>query len=246
MTVKLSKKAKIFYVSLSIILGFVIGVSTHFPFHEVHAETAPTVHKVIGLELSKACYQALASHSLTSCPTILGLKKWDNSATWLSGGFGYDKNSVYSRLPSKMSNTYSYYFYLNHTTILVDPPKDLADKIPIIEIYSVLPTFADVHGVDLEAPNGVRTLHKDRFVVDCNSLIAIRYNYQILNDTIHYVESGCKQTNLKTDIEIAAPLTKVDPTSSQAWRNQQWTKQAILCNTVKGFSCNVKDVNSNW
>lgn len=206
-----------------------------------------TPFKVIGIVLSKTCIDSLQTKGNSSCPSYKTIINKDNSDYWVSGSFGY-VNGFYERLPTHVKQSFAWYNTKTNLTVLVDPPKDIIDKIPIIEIYSTLPMFADKHGTDLESINGNRTLHQYRFVTDCKSLISIAYTPQILDDTISYVQSGCTKTSLVTEIKIAAPITKTDPTTSANWKYQQALKLAKTISTkdCRYVKCDVSVSGKKW
>jgi hypothetical protein len=268
----------LFFIGLFSVLGFVIGetVGQHF-FHPQSAfglidtsapkpylDTTPPNYflkpqvtsnptltnspKVIGIILSNACISAIKTHSNSTCPTYQNIVYADNSSKFLSGKFGF-VNGFYERIPNNFKQNFAYYNSINQITILVDPPKDIADKIPIIEIYTTLPTFADKHANDLEAINGTRVLHQYRFVVDCHSLTVITYSKSILDDTISYLLSGCTKTNLVTEITIHPVNKYIDPTQSALWKFQQamsLEKKKVATSDCRIVKCDISVTGKKW
>lgn len=234
------------------IMGSIPPNYWYVPQTNTASSTTINGFQVVGLQLSGACIAALKAHSVTNCPTYKDVVYADNSNTRLSGGFGY-VNGFYERLPNFFKQNIAYYYSLHRNVVLVDPPQDIADKIPMIQIYNVLPTFADkyqdLNSSRTNSTNGFKTLHQYRYTQDCRGLTAITFSKAIVNDTISYIQSGCTKTNLNTLVIVPNNTIQTDPTKSALWQFQQamnLEKKTVATKDCRYVKCDASVSGKKW
>lgn len=192
----------------SISLGSIITGSVY--------TTSPTL---ITIDLSNQCL-ALVKHNQTSeCPTYKKILPYDNSNQMLSGKFVTTDNFFHRQL----TNTINHWgLYAPGTWIVMIDP-DYNAIIHSKEI-SLVPSLTYIIKDQTVGSNHTRNEYHDRYVDPGCTSAEIVYSDFLLNDTIHYLESGCTITKYNETKIISTPnKTPIDyknPFSSLRLQNQ--------------------------
>lgn len=181
-------------------------------------------YNIIMVIPSELCTRATSNHVKTNCPDIAAVKKYDNSNQNISGKFIQQIDGTWTRTNPEVKNHWQYYTNTNHTIICIYcngnyVSSDLYQTI-IIEpdIFEFVTHSFHTRTVTNYIQNGTgefipvtSTVNEQdaslksyigRNVQGCDTA-TISYSDFILNDTINYLESGCKithynQTNVRT------------------------------------------------
>ncbi len=155
----------------------------------------------LGIELSNSCMSLLKLNS-TTCPSYEQIillypdtskKEWSGNFTIIDG--------IFQREEPQMKKHFEYYRNNDSEHLFIDPPYDRTFAISKIIIEPHLPTYKvkESHYIT----NDTMTFGKSRWVNDrCDTAVIGSDNWMLyLGDTIQYMKSGCKETNLDT-IEV--------------------------------------------
>lgn len=187
-------------------------------------------YNIIMIIPSEGCTNAYKNHVKTSCPPLQDLVKYDNSNQKVSGYFYSRDGLTLERSNPQMKNHWQYYTYTNKTitcvyctgnylttdlykTIILQqadsfeyaPHNYVSTPYTIPQYNQSAGNFTNYVIQVNEADVGLTTLF-NRSVVGCNTA-TIAYSDELLNDTIHYLESGCKVTHFNQTKTYSPPNT---------------------------------------
>lgn len=143
----------------------------------------------IGIQDSLACLTEFKHHINSTCLPYDILKQFDNTNPIFSG-LWVDQPYEH-RLKPKVKNHEN--FNPNPWVIMVDPNPDFTLNAKMI--YVVDKSFTWINPDDTSVKGLLMKTHVDRFVtIDCNEA-TVAPSIPLINDTIHYLESGCTSTS---------------------------------------------------
>jgi hypothetical protein len=232
---------------LSIIPIFIILFAIHFS--NVEARQTTTHYPVLVVAYSEVCQKMITYHIKSSCEPLSNLIKYDTSNQKVSGKFIILNDTVIRTNP-QLKNHWLYY-QKQIVCVACNVPLDKPDLFSVIFIEPG--DFTYTYKNDNATKNTYKS-YKDRFTTpDCiTTMIGSKTNFDyLLNDTIHYVLSGCKITAVnvnQTNTIKSIPFTFDNPFSSLHYKNQiQNIKKNGLPNCFIQ-KCDIKDPykKSNW
>jgi len=185
------------------------------------ATNQKTLHyNIIIVSLSESCIRINEQGPNHSCPKLNSLVSFDTSNQLISGKFDHSGNA-WVRLPPEVKNHYLFYQYLNKTVVCVDCyyPGKLTDAFQTITIEPN--GFVWVNPLE-QKNNGQILTHHDRYVSENCKTASISFTPFILNDTISYMQSGCKIThynNNNTSTLKDTPFEMKNPFSSLIYKH---------------------------
>lgn len=180
--------------------------------------------QTIGINLSNTCIAMIKNNITSNCPSYesLMLLNWDTSKRQ-SGEFAFE-NGYYHRQKPQVKNDHKLYSLYDYN-IIIDPSPAMMQHIKTITISSNLESYllsSDMAKKD----DGVRYIHKDRYVDSCQRAIISAPTWQTtLSDTIQYLRGGCTTTLLGTVDAITDEKTVQDISTSSKYKHDQWIKQ---------------------
>lgn len=187
-----------------------------------------TLNNSIGIGISKQCKTTIVNNFTTNCPDIKTLVELnlDTSNRLMTGDFGY-LDGLYQRLPTAYKSSVGIYTFDSTYRIFIDPPADVANKVKMITIENSLDTF--ITNSQMKKIGDQRTVSKYRYVnAGCTeSTIGGNTWLETLADTIEYMRNDCNEkfTNYKTTFTIDDPVTDIDITTSQKYKEDAWKKE---------------------
>lgn len=190
--------------------------------------------KLIGITLSQTCITLVKSNSTDDdCPSYKDLIKYDNTNQFISGKF-VTTNGFFHRanMASSSNNNFHHYqmYGSNKTLIMIDP--DQPSMVYGQTITIVPHGLVWVSTVD-PIKNNIRTQYHDRSVSsDCKTAKVTNKNFlfgnrtiSLLNDTIAYLESGCKITSFNNTQTIVMKETPADYKHCVICAYKDWLKK---------------------
>lgn len=216
--------------------------------------------KVIALDLSELCTNALKGNGPTDCPKYKDLIPFDTSNQKISGKFIKDKAGKWYRTLPQVRNHDLWYSNYNYTVVCYDCRFDRfnADLQPSIIIEPHGFKYASSESVNtivssnssssnstlvINELESTATINFDRFVSpDCMSA-NLPFDKNLLADTIDYMSSGCVKTKYNMTSTIKVPNNPVDPTKSAEWVYQHQLKINLktTLNNCINYKCNIPD-----
>lgn len=193
-------------------------------------------YNIIMIIPSEVCTNAFKYHAKSDCPPLANITKYDNSNQKISGYFYSLDGKTIERSKPEVKNHWQYYGYTNHTIIcvyctgnylttdlyktIILQQSDSFEYAPhnYVSVPYIIPQFNYTSGnftnyvIQVNEADAGLTTKLNRDVVGCNTA-TIAYSDALLNDTIHYLESGCKSTNFNQT------KTYVSPNSPWSWNN---------------------------
>lgn len=201
-----------------------------------------TIHK-IGIQLSQSCI-TLEKHQIKSnCLTYDKLKEFDNSNSLLGGQWVND--TWFHRLNAHVKNAYQYYDS-NKYLVMVDPDASFTTGAKMIIVQSGSFVFTDPNQV--VGKNHTATATNNRYVSNCAEA-QVSSDLNLVNDTISYLENGCKTSSFNAIKIVKTPYFAFDMHSIMI-KALSWIHQ--FKNTTKFTSdcihthCSYKDPNSGY
>lgn len=154
---------------------------------------------MIGIQLSQTCIRMQEQGIPNHCLTYDELKPLDNTNP-LFAGLWTDKN-----YPHRMAPRASNFWIGQNTTwiVMVDPTADFSTRARMITVEDN--NFAWFNPDDNNTRNNQTgdylpiSTHQGRAVFSC-SISTVAPNLWLVNDTLHYLESGCTKTNYNDTI----------------------------------------------
>lgn len=178
---------------------------------------------VIGIDLARSCQIMINNNLETTCPDIRLLSQLDSSEQSVSGYFE-EINGTFARGDSPYEKSWRWYYENDSIRLIVDPPADMSDHIPMITITPNLNEYFTPE--DRKVENYTRTFHKDIHVDRCRTAIIGADNWQeTLPWVIFSMRLGCP-TDISKTHEDVMELTEIDITTSPNWQYQQWLNDA--------------------
>lgn len=194
------------------------------------------VSNMIVIELSPACIATLKSNMPNKCLSYEDLASFDNTNQVYSGKFVTD-NGFFHRSKPMISNHEIVYRWTNATIICVD-----CYGKPLTQAKSILVepnTRSYTLDSDKRIVNNTRYDYHDRYVQDCFKA-RVSSSMALIQDTITYLESGCKQTGFHEKETVVKPYSKLDYTGS-FYQYLKWLdaakKASKSTNCIKSTEC---------
>ena len=158
------------------------------------------------------------------CVSFDSLKRFDNAPPIL--GNLTEKGRVYGPMadnPEWLRNT-------NKTVIILDPPYKISQKAQMIHIVAQMPA------INYTVSKNSLTFYHTRYVDEsCTSATITGSNLiPILEDTIQYLKSGCKDTKLISKSVQALNHTKINLASSAKYQELKALHEAKICTKTPG------------
>jgi len=182
----------------------------------------------IGIILSNTCLILLKNNLSTTCPTYEVLAQLDSSNRAISGDFSY-KDGFYSRDKPMLEKSYNWYAFDGVDTwrIFVDPPQEYLSRVKLITIENNFDVFID--RADRKIVNRTIIQYHDRYIDNYwDSTINSDKWEMLIPDTIFYIRNGCTgHTDFDNKEYIYLNHTKMDYTTSQKYKHDQWIKNVI-------------------
>lgn len=174
---------------------------------------------LITVDLSNQCLALVKFNQTSECPTYKTIFKYDNSNQMLSGKFT-TTNNFFHREPTKTINHWGMYAP-GTWIIMIDP--DYNAIVHSKEI-TLVPSLTYVFDDQAVGSNHTRNEYQNRYVYPGCTGAQIVYSDFLLNDTIHYLESGCTKTNYNEAKIVSTPnktpIDLKDPYSSLVLQKQ--------------------------
>ena len=185
-----------------------------------------TYGNFITVELSQTCLTQLKNNVTTKCPSYKDLQQFDTTDPKNAGKFEYDKKGFYHR-GKPLYNNYqlSYHPTKYPLVVCVDCSEQImrTSKNIIIEAVS----FVFKNNKDNVIKNFTRYEYSNRDVKDCDSA-RISYSPAMLNDTIYYLASNCKDTKFNMTKSIyMTPKSIGDLMQYKAYKYQKSLQDKI-------------------
>lgn len=186
--------------------------------------------KVIAVQLTKMCILQTGK-----CPSYADMIKYDTTDQKLIGKFVDTPYPHRAKSPIKLpSNTLK---QLTDYIVCVDCPSDVMFKSKVITISNNKLTYTK--DSDKKIINNTRYEYVSRTVDEgCGSAI-IYYDDFLLNDTINYLKTDCKETSFNEKITIKPALTKHDIKTTKMWKHKMMVEEA---KKLKGINCLKSDL----
>ena len=182
------------------------------------------------------------NHIKSNCLTYDKLKQFDNTNPVYAGQWVND--TWYHRLNPRVLN--HEIMNLNNFVIMVDPNPDFTTTAKMIIVQS--DNFTWINPNDYVGNNHTRIEHRDRNISDCSSAI-VAPNIWLINDTINYFESKCKNTKYSDIVLFKTgnqPFSFDNPYSSLYYKNfVSYSKQTGIPNCIN-HPCNLHTSKKNW
>ena len=180
------------------------------------------IDNVVSIQLSNTCIAIVKSNDTKTCPTYEVLAPVDTTNQKKIGKFIETKGYFHREKPRLVNP--SIYFQNNVTfTVCVDCPNDiLRSSLQIIITHE---PFKWIKRSDNTITNNTRFEYVNRSMEGCQKA-TIYYSESLLNDTINYLKSNCKDTQFNEKIVITKPYTKHDISTSKAYQYQKWLAEA--------------------
>lgn len=174
----------------------------------------------IGIRLSQTCITLIKNNMSSTCPDYRILQELDFDTSHKYSGEIKFFDGYWHREPF-LKNDHMIYDLKDEYNIFLDPSGDISQRVRMITITSGFNQY--LLAEDLKKHNDVRTIHKDRFVSDCNdALINANTWLETLADTINYLRTGCKGTLLNTVEEFTDEKTHTDIDTSFRTKHNEW------------------------
>ena len=188
--VNISKLLLFLAISTTLIITFSLADATVAPKRTITNKVQQTYGNFLVIDLTPPCLN-LAKVNLTSqCPTYKELEPFDTTNQKSSGKFFYD-GLFYHRGEAKYKNyQFLYPSFKYPSVVCVDCSDVISQGSKIIHVKSSN-NFAYVLKSQHSVKNFTRSQNEERFVDSCFSA-TISWNPILLNDTIKYLQSGCK------------------------------------------------------
>lgn len=147
---------------------------------------------LIGIQVTQAC-EALLKHNYNStCLPYSKMQQFDNTNPFWAGHF--ISTPWYHRTKPMVPNFYNF----QNTTfvVMVDPTSDFSVRAKMIYVGDK--NFTYINKNDVSTNGGLSTIsYINRSMSGCDEAL-IAPDLGLLNDTIHYMESGCVTTHYNT------------------------------------------------
>jgi len=176
---------------------------------------------LIGIQNSQACMIMLKNHIPNKCITYDQITFLDNTNP-LFAGLWIEKPYLH-RADARVSNHYK--FNMHPFVVMVDPNPDFEIRSKMIIIQSQNFTWINPDEI---SSNGIRIEHHNRFVSNC-SYALVAPDVALINDTVNYLENGCKSTNYNDIFKIVThlkPFSMNNPFAS--WHYSNYTRTHSL------------------
>jgi len=186
--------------------------------------------KVIAVQLTKMCLLQTGK-----CPSYADLVKYDTTDQKTIGKFVDTPTFHRAKSPIKLpSNALK---GLTNYVICVDCPSDVLYKSKVITISNNKLTYTK--DSDKKIVNNTRYEYIGRAINEGCSAATIYYDDLLLNDTINYLKSDCKETSFNEKITIKPALTKHDIKTTKMWKYKMMIEEA---KKLKGINCLKSDL----
>lgn len=144
---------------------------------------------LIGIQESQTCDKLLQLHLHNNCIPYDKVKVFDNTNPVIAGQWVND-SGYYHRLAPRVLNHYK--FNQNRFVIMVDPNPDFTAMARMVYLNDG--NFTWINPDDNSSQGQLTITHLNRSVLNCDTA-TVAPNLWLINDTIHYMESGCIKTS---------------------------------------------------
>ncbi len=195
----------------------------------------PTRNLDFGITVSNTCLVMHKNNITTDCPTYESIMVLfpDTSNHDVSGKFIFKDNMIQRDKP-QFKNSYNWYTFLGHETVLfIDPDTYTQKEIGMITIHPQLGLYK-INKMSGKVEDNKRYLGTGRYIEDCRNAAIDGKNWIfLLGDTINYLRNNCEAqyTQFNSTIEYQAKLTDHDITTSNKWLHEtfiEWVKENCL------------------
>ena len=207
-------------LAISILPIFFVLLLAHIP--SIEARQTTTHYPVLVIEYNQVCQTLITHHINSTCPHLSVLKKYDTSDKHVSGKF-IKQGDDFIRTQPQLKNHWLYY-QKQIVCVVCEVPLDKPDLFSVIFIK---PSGFVYTLQNDNVTKGSYKFYKDRYSTpDCiTTTIGSDKNFEfLLNDTIHYVLSGCKITSLNinqtSSIKNDIPIQYDNPFSTLHYKKQ--------------------------
>lgn len=153
---------------------------------------------LIGVQLSQSCIKLEINHMKNNCLSYFQVKSVDTTNPNYAGKWVND--TWYHRLLPTTKQSWN--FQTGKFVVMVDPDPDFTARARMITMQDSNFTFINPNDVNT---NHTRFEYHNRYVpADCSGA-TIAPIPSLLNDTINYLESGCKITKFKDVTTSSTP-----------------------------------------
>jgi len=194
-----------------ILLGTILVLVIGFSYSEANATTVSLGNLVTGgvytlnpdlitVDLSNECLTLIKHNDTSQCPTYKAILPYDNSNQLISGKF-VATQGFFHRLQTSTVNHWGMY-PPGKWTIMID-----ADYRAIVHSkeITIVPSLTFINKDDSVGNDHNRIEYQNRYVYPSCTGAEIVYSDSLLNDTIKYLESGCKTTSYDNKVVKHTP-----------------------------------------
>ena len=191
--------------------------------------------KVIAVQLSKMCLYKAEKNLPSICPNYEDLVKYDTTNQKFIGGFV--DMPYFHRAKSPVLLPSNSLKQLTDYIVCVDCPNDVLFKSKIITITNNKLVYTK--DSDKKIVNNTRYEYIGRAIDEGCGSATIYYDDLLLNDTINYLKSDCKETSFNEKITIKPAWTKHDIKTTKMWKYKMMIEEA---KKLKGINCLKSDL----
>lgn len=157
---------------------------------------------ILVIDLDATCLKFAKLKLKSGCPSYEVLAKLDTTNKY-AGKFV--DQPYYHR--DKVVNKFWYKLDKDEFIICVDCPK-LAAQQARFDITITGQKMIYKLDIDKKMVNNTRYEYQNRYVDNCSSVL-MSYSSELLQDTINYLKSGCKETKFPDQVKIVKPYSKL-------------------------------------
>lgn len=195
-----------------------------------------TDHEHYGIVLSKTCTTMIKNGLDTNCPTYEELNTlFPDTSNQVVSGKLESFDGMYQRNNDIKNGHWGFYRFHETSTIWIDPPGDIRDRINLIIIEPRLPEYK-LAGMQTMTNNTISLGH-DRYIESCKvaTLSATDWLF-LVGDTMRYLQNDCdpKFTTFDHIRKKVFEKTEFDISTSYKWQLDNWIAKvkaecAIIC-----------------
>ena len=177
----------------------------------------------IAIELNDSCLHLSKQNLSSRCPPSKDLEKFDTTDQKTSGKFDYDKNGFYHRGKASYTNyELSYPSTQYPLVVCVDCSTTILGHAK--KIFVGATDFVYTKKSERKISNNTRYEYYSRYVDACNEA-RVSWNPSLIEDTIHYLDSGCRSTSFDEKSKVQTPLSKLTY-NGQHYQYIKWLEDA--------------------
>lgn len=229
--------------NIPLVLVLIVAAFTFIP--GIKAENQK-YNLILVLE-SEGCKRMLENNVTGSCPSIDQLIPFDTSNQAVSGKFFKNDKGVWERENPHLKNSWLYYQYYNHKVVCVECNFNLFNPDLTSVVFIEPSDFVWIDKFESVGSNHTYSSFHGRYVTPDCLQATLAYSYNLMADTIYYINSGCTKTSFVNNMTMNTPNHFVNYTSSDLYLRQQWLKNESSLKTkdCRVYNCDIKDPHSN-